>query len=308
MSEHVLQDVPAQQRVLIFGYNRGRFLENAVVSALRHIPDAAVTVIDDHSDDAETLHILDGIRERIEVLRPSRGDVNDRVTGGLHHAMNFAFDHCEGRGEDIVLVLQDDMQVVRDVRRHEISEMASFFRLPSASFVLGCGFTKTYRGTRNAQMHRVGNFYFRDSNAIGVATTYTDTGLFSIKRLRETIGHLTTGEASNQARSAEAGLRLGMTTMPVVSFLPFPISYRKRKRAWGSEILDRVSGAGVHPITPLAGEKLATFLARDPDVLPFDEDWLTAPTAPPCHYWSYSGGKSNARARGGWRRLLAEFL
>ncbi|MGR3824491.1 MAG: glycosyltransferase family A protein [Salipiger marinus] len=295
-------------RVFIFSYNRGAYLRNAVESVRRHMPFAQVTVMDDRSDDPDTRAVLAALP--VEVLTAPAPGAEHAVTGGLHGGMNRALDLAEAEGQTVVLMLQDDMMLVRDVAQADLDAAVAQFDRADASFVLGVTFAKTRRGARDIGLVLDGGVYRRPEAAAvsGAHCAYGDTGLFHIPRLRATLGRLEQGEKENEARARALGLRMGSLVFPFAHWLPFPVSWRGRKRVWRLRLLDLVCGAGVHVIAPLQGERLRRFLDRDPGDLPFAEDWLTAPTAPQALYWSLRGGAQNGLARGGWRSTLARRL
>ncbi|MDU8946151.1 glycosyltransferase family 2 protein [Ovoidimarina sediminis] len=297
--------------VFIFSFNRGKFLRNAVFSVLQNFPSSSLTIIDDHSDDPTTLRILDELRRVVRVYIAPRRDYT-ATTGGLHANMNTAIKLAEEAAATSVLFLQDDQQIVRKVSNEEIEEMLGFFSIKEASFVLSVSFLKKGGGHHAEMFEPFGHFLRRPAmvkqRLPNRLISYSDTGIFNIPRLRATVGSLAENEPLNEMRSNELGLVLGFAPWPFLHCLPFPTSYKRRKRGLVAHVADFLSGAGVHPISIMTEAESNRLKSRDVSKPAFAEDWLFAPTAPKSEVWSLTGGVSNLVARGGWRRRFGNIL
>lgn len=133
--------------------------------------------------------------------------------------------------------------------------------------------------------------------------SHADVGFYAVEKFFQQIGCLPAGELSAEKIMRARNYRMKIMSFPMIYFLPFPVSFRNSKRKMKTRIYDFISGAGVHPITPLEGQGLKSFFERDiKNELPWADEFLKAPTAPPHKYWSVRGGRSNYKARYFWWR------
>lgn len=82
--------------VVCFSYNRWRLLDNLVSSVREAIPGAAISIVDDGSDDPETISYLASLKHAsgITVVQPG-ASLRSRH-GGLHHNMQWYFaNYCK---------------------------------------------------------------------------------------------------------------------------------------------------------------------------------------------------------------------
>lgn len=300
--------------VFAFHYNRGASLDNLVASVGRHV-DAPLVIMDDDSDLPDARAVLDRLSRRHEIVRPAGQRETESWTGGLHANMTRALDIAAARGAEMALMVQDDMQIVRDVTAQDLALAARAFDRPGASCVLHACFLKANRGERadDGTMEPVlpGIYERRMIDPVrqaGKFLSFSDTGIMSVPHYQAQLASFRTGERANEEVLAWQDKRMGFLVNPFMHWCPMPVSFRGRQRRWQDRLADRLSGAGLHPITPLEGAALERLLHRDPAILPYAEDFLTAPSLPPVRYWSLRGGRSNLQARGGWRRSLARFL
>jgi glycosyltransferase involved in cell wall biosynthesis len=295
--------------VYIFSFNRGRFLEIAVQSVKENFPSTSICIVDDNSDDPETIAVLENLRNSVEVF--AHGDSRSAdTTGSLHSNMNYALSLAEAAGAKLALFMQDDQQIVRRVTEVELDLMQTFFDLENCSFVLHTCFMKkgSDRGHQD-KLKPYGDFFHRDPAVKTLLPWkgfgYSDVGIFSIPRCRETLGVLFEGEPRNMERAEQLGLQLGFLHVPFMHHLPFPISFRRKGRSFFARLADGLSGAAVHKFSTMSDESVQLMAARDRTSLAYAEDWLVAPTAPVAETWSIEGGMKNLVHRGGWRRKIA---
>jgi glycosyltransferase involved in cell wall biosynthesis len=300
--------------VFVFHYNRGRFLENALRSIDLHIR-APVIIVDDGSTDKESLEILDRFSKTYQVfIKPAQGS-SDRVTGGLHANMQWALSFASQQGAELALMVQDDMQIVRDVLRDDINVVTNAFNIPDASFVLQTCFLKANSAGRlddNTMREVIPGIYERTKTDAGVRAgkcfSYADTGFFSVPLFQKLMGTMKAGEKSKELAAHEKGLRLRFMANPFMHFLPLPSDLSKRDRRWQDRLSDYLAGANIHPVRSMTEEQATYFIERNKSIMPYAEDFLEVPTLPRCNYWSLRSGRSNLHSRGGWRKALARIL
>lgn len=300
--------------VFAFHYNRGEYLDNLVRSINTHVK-APLIIIDDGSTDHHSVQILKRLSKTHEVVIKPVEAVADRVTGGLHANMQWALAHASERGVNLVLMVQEDMQFVRNIVPTDIVTAMRGFDQPDSSFVIQTCFLKANRSKRidNGTMREVvPGLYERTKTESGMRAgkcfAYSDTGFFSIPLFQKHIGRLKVGERANEIAADEKGLRLRFMADPFMHFLPLPSDVFRPNRRWQDKIADRLAGAGIHPIRSMANDEVFLLTERKKSILPYAEDFLEVPTMPPCEYWSLRSGRSNLHSRGGWRRAISRLL
>ena len=296
--------------VFIFHFNRPDFLENAVRSVERHLPGVALTIMDDGSTLAAARACLARLAQTHEVLQPDGARASDAWTGGLHANMTRALHLAQRRGLRYAVMLQDDMQIVRPWREQDTAVVRTAFASPESSFVLyGCFFKGQARRSEPLETIAPRLVRRRAPSPDGKRhAAYVDAGIFDVAGFHAWGGTLRLGEKANEAALMDAGRRMPMMADPIMHWLPFPVSFRDRKRTVRERLADSLGGAGVHPISDMTIDNVAALCARPEHAPAYAEDWLQAPTAPAARYWSLRGGRENALARGGWRAALGKRL
>ena len=296
----------------VFHFNRPGYLENAVASLERHLPKVPVVVMDDGSNDPAARASLAsvGLRHEIVICRP-QATMAER-TGGLHANIQTALLRAAKDNQHYALMLQDDMQMVRPLDDLDWQAAERAFAPPDASFVLTVCFRKGVRRHRANERNYVAAGEGLCRRIIEEATpqhfAYSDVGLFDVRRFIALETNILSSEMANEHHFRRLGLRMSVLTAPFMHYLPFPITFRNRRRGIRASFADWLAGAGLHIIDDLTPVEILR-LRQLPDVIPpFAEDWLRAPTAPDAKFWSLHGGRSNLLARGGWRGMVGRML
>lgn len=299
-------------RIYLFSFNRPRFLKNCVASIEALAGAYPLTIVDDHSDDKKTRRLLARFCERHQVLRPDTADTQGTFkTGGLYPNKNLALAHAERHNVRYALYMHDDQQLVRQLTEADITRFDRYFgHYPDHFELHGC-FMKARLRPWDEQYMRPDNSglaYFRDADKARGHKHFSGSGLFHVARTRATLGEFAIGEKPNEAALAAAHIKLGFYAWPFMTWLPFPISYRGKKRSVEHAMVEHLGGGGFHPIRHMTGAEEQALLERNLEILPIAEDFLHAPSAPKARYWSTMGGFYNASARGGFRKSLARLL
>lgn len=296
--------------IYVFSFNRGQFLENCLQSVEACASGAPVTVIDDRSDDAYTLAVLKTFGRKLRVVTAGEAQISEHKTGGLYNNMRFAFNDARDSGKRFVLFLQDDMQLVRPILRRDITGAAAFFDVnPNAAELHTC-FMKRYYADRDEQLTKPdasGEAYLRPSSYPGFSG-FSAVGLFDIERVSELFGELQQGEYSNNEFAQKNGIQMGISTRPFMMWLPYPISHRGKHRNFPLQLVESLAGCGYYPYQIMTEERVARLLGRPLDQRPYAEDWLECEALKKVPVWSFAGGLSNLKARGGIRGLLGHWL
>ena len=101
----------------VLSYNRGEYLDNCVRSYHQFFGTGDILVIDDGSDDSDTLKTLNTLESNGDrVLRVSRESTGNMLHGGLWDNMDRGVDFAVEHDYDYIQFIQEDMQFVRDAR------------------------------------------------------------------------------------------------------------------------------------------------------------------------------------------------
>lgn len=304
----------ARLRVYIFSYNRATFLKNCVDSVVQQLPGVALTIVDDDSEDRRTQKLLANYEQdnQHQVMRPSTHAERQMFkTGGLYANKTLALHDAIAAGADYALFVHDDQQIVRQVDDDDIERFDAFFAANPTSIELHTCFMKHDLRESDAQLTRIDDSttaYFRDHPDARGHKHFTGSGLFHVGRTRQMFDTFPLGEKVNEAYFAERDVFVGFYAWPFMAWLPFPISYRGKKRALSHRVMEWLGGGGFHPIRYLSGDSARRLMERDIGIRPVAEDFLVAPTAPKAEKWSHMGGFHNASARRGFRKSVARLI
>ena len=305
-------DMSSRLRVYVFSYNRPEFLANIVASVETLIPDAALTIIDDDSEDRRMRKLLAQYESTRRILRPSTHARSQTYkTGGLYANKTLALADAVEHGADYALYMHDDQQIVRRVSGDDLARFDAFFAAnPSVLEIQPCFFKHDLRAAdrQYTRLDDSQNAYFRDQPNARGHRYFAGSGLFHVERTQQVIGTFGLGEKPNEAFLSERAIYMGLYAYPFMAWLPFPISYRGKKRAITHRLIEWLGGGGFHPIDYLDADETARLLNRDLGERPVAEDWLSAPSAPAAEKWSTMGGFYNASARRGFKKALARLL
>jgi glycosyltransferase involved in cell wall biosynthesis len=295
--------------IYVFSFNRGVFLENCLDSVRRCARGYETVLVDDGSTDPETVAVIDRHRRYFRSLEPQSGDVQALKTGGLYANMELAMQDARGRGHQLVLFLQDDMQLVRPLLERDLAAALDFFREePRAAQLQTCFMKRYFEGEddRVTVIDPTGTAYIRPDSSL--FSGFSAVGLFHVGRFTELFGSFHQGELANDDFAKRHGIRMGLAAHPFMMWLPYPISFRGQKRGFSLQLVERLAGCGFYPYEYMSPDAQARLLTRPQEQRPYAEDWLSPRYMRPARYWSFAGGNSNLRARGGWRGRLGSLL
>jgi hypothetical protein len=295
--------------VAIFAFNRPDYLRNCVGSVRRNIPGARLRVYDDASDDPAQIAYLESLG--LEAVRRTAADKARH--GGLYANMTAAL---AGAEHEHILMLQDDMQVVRPVGADDLDRIRTLFAADPARAFVGPLFMKAER------MRRFRRELCPDPGARAYVSppghgqdkkrclSYFDVHLAHVPRLRAV--NWVYDPAGEGTIAAQARARFGpMPVMadPIAFFCPEVPFFRHRdKKTLAARIAGRVLGQGLKAFHDMTPAEVAALKARDLSIWPVAEDFLR-PTDPrtrrPFVYkdvkarlWLYALHKVEQRLRG----------
>jgi glycosyltransferase involved in cell wall biosynthesis len=288
----------------VFSYNRGRFLRHCLETIKACGPGGKIIVIDDNSADPQTRSVLADVEQTDEVIRPPELLRTGAKTGGLYNNMNASFDLCRERGYERVIFIQDDMQFVRRLLPEDIERLdASFAANVNCVQIQTCFFRRSALSRMNGAflLDGSGHSLLQRPGVVTLRGNFSAIGVFDVRRVIDLLGRLETGEVANSEKARARGLVLPRYVHPFMNWLPYPESYRGRKRAFAHFIIEYMAGNGFHPIDMMTEAEASAFTSRAPDAFPVAEQYLRSPTAPRQDIWATTGGRPSLVARGGWR-------
>lgn len=288
--------------VFVFSYNRGRFLENCVISIEACLPAAPITIIDDRSTDPNTGEVLRTLAKRYEVVHSNPQGLTEHKTGGLSGGMNLAMSLAKARGHEHVLFLQDDMQLVRPVLPRDLDAIVSYFDAIPNTIQLSSNFGRALSAPDffdKFDVHTEASCYLRRLGMESGKSGFSDTGVFSVSRYSQLFGSFVLGELGNSQKAIQRGLRCGRSLYPFSSWLPYPTSFRGKHRSIQHRMFEYLGRSGYYPIDLMSDKSVDRLFARDPraDCAQMEE-YLHSPGCPRADIWSTGGGEYNFLAYG----------
>lgn len=262
--------------VAIMAYNRPDYLKNCVDSVRRNIPQARIRVYDDVSDDPQQLRYLKELGDEA-VISPSEDKGRH---GNLHANMAAAL---AGAQHDLLLILQDDMQVVRPVNADDIAQInACFQRFPESGFVSPL----FMRGDRMRRFKRElapmadMRFYISDPANRGDSKkflSYFDSHIAHVARLRAAKWNFNVpgGEGVNRQNARVVFGAMPMMADPFVFFCPeVPFFRNRQKKTLAARIARRFVGDTVKAYHDLTTDKVSALKSRPLSRWPEAEKFL----------------------------------
>ena len=151
--------------------------------------------------------------------------------------------------------------------------------------------------------------YIRSSDYQG-NSGFSDVGLFNVERFFELFSDIDMqkGERIKNKYARENGIYMGISLYPFMMWLPYPISFRGKKRDLFQKIIETIGGCGYYPYNIMDSSKINNLLKRDIENRPYAEDWLSVIGLSDVKIWSFTGGVPNLMARGGFRAKLGGLL
>ena len=205
--------------IAIFSYNRGAYLENCVTSVVRNMPGFPYLVYDDGSDESSTLSYLHRLGNQVRHMKSAS---NDRH-GGYYSNMQHALSACQA---DYLLMLQDDLQIVRPFDVHDLKKLHHIFEAnPDLAFISPlfmkgskrAYFQQRYQADQNLRCYR----WLADPNESNkVPQKYADIALLHVGRLRARGWQFATSEADNGLLADQLWSDMIQAAEPWIFYVP----------------------------------------------------------------------------------------
>ena len=264
---------PPSLDVAIFSYNRGAYLKNCVESLQRTMPGVRFTVFDDGSDEPGTMAYLQSLGENVRHMKSAGEDRH----GGYYNNMQAALDATQA---DYLLMLQDDLQVVRpfaqeDLSRiHQVFEQSPITVFISPLFMKGSKrayFQQRYQPDAGLRCYR----WSADPQESGkVPQKYADIAVLHVARLRQSGWRFAGSEEANGALANTLFGDMVQVAEPWVFYVPEEPAYRGRVLTFGAKLAVKMAGNTVKSFQDMSAQASVTFAQRDLSVYPFAEDFV----------------------------------
>jgi len=264
---------PPSLDVAIFSYNRGAYLKNCVESLQRNMPGVHFTVYDDGSDEPDTVAYLQSLGGHVRHMKSG----GDERHGGYYNNMQAALDATQA---DYLLMLQDDLQVVRPFAQEELSRIHEVFeQSPTTVFISPlfmkgskrAYFQQRYQADPALRCYR----WSADPQETGkVPQKYADIALLHVARLRQSGWQFAGSEEANGALADRLFGDMVQVAEPWVFYVPEEPAYRGRVLTFGAKLAFKMAGNQVKSFRDMSAPASTAFAQRDLGVYPFAEDFV----------------------------------
>lgn len=259
--------------VCIFSFNRGQFLAHCVDSVERCAPNWKICVVDDDSNDPHTLEVLNQLRTKHLVINAK--EVAGRKHGGLYANMQTALETFAS--EELILFLQDDMQIVRPLRKEDEEFFRQYFQADtSAGFLQPCflkGSTRE-RDWKTLKYNPESKLYVRENTDQSAGLHYSDILLASPVKLLATNWRFAESEPENDRQAARVFGKLGHLFAPFAMWLPEVPAYRGKRKTLALKIAEKRRQCGLYPFEYMSETEVKKLCERPASELPVAEDFL----------------------------------
>lgn len=267
----------------LFSYNRGKFLENCIASIEKSIEQAVnsglvspkIYIFDDDSDDRYTQEVLTKAALRHMIVTPPKGEAMASKFGGLYNNMARAVEMMPAGS--LVCFIQDDMQCVRQLTEHDLTDIQLFFdQHPKAAFLhpafLRGG--KRARDKKSMQLNDDGKSYFRINAKQSAGINFSAIVIFKVDKLRENNWTFEFREKINDIKAGEMFGKMGFMVNPFFLWLPNVPVYRGKRKTVALKFAEKIRKSGFYPVKFMTPEQSIHFTSRDFTHLPVAEDFL----------------------------------
>jgi glycosyltransferase involved in cell wall biosynthesis len=259
--------------IAIFSYNRGAYLENCVNSVLRNMPGVAFKVYDDGSDDPATVAYLKSLGHHVESMKSASDDRHGGYYNNMQHALQTS-------AADYLLMLQDDLQIVRAFGEADLNHLHQVFAVnPTVAFISPLfmkGSKRDYFQQRyQADDHwRCYRWLADPSETNKVPQKYADITLLHVNRLRSGGWQFAASEADNGELADQLWGDMIQAAEPWIFYVPEEPAYRGRVLTFGAKLAAKMAGDEVKAFHDMSAAESLAFAQRPLSVYPFAEDFV----------------------------------
>jgi len=259
--------------IAIFSYNRRAYLENCVTSVVRNMPGIPYLVYDDGSDDSSTLSYLHRLGNQVRHMKSASHDRH----GGYYSNMQHALSACQA---DYLLMLQDDLQIVRPFGVHDLNKLQEIFEAnPDLAFISPlfmkgskrAYFQQRYQADQHLRCYR---WLAGPNESNKVPQKYADIALLHVSRLRAKGWQFAASEADNGLLADQLWPDMIQASEPWIFYVPEEPAYRGRLLTFGAKLAAKMAGNQVKTFRDMSPHESLAFAQRPLSVYPFAEDFV----------------------------------
>lgn len=273
-------------RFVVCSYNRGAFLRHCVDTIERCAPGHAITVMDDSSDDSETIKILDAIAARHEVINSA--SLSGHKHGGLYENMQAALERSD---DELICFLQDDTQLVRPMEPRDEGDLhAAFDAAPDLAFVSPCfirGIALKHKQDRDFRFDADTGLWYWHPQKRSTGAYYSDVVIAHRSRLQQAGWRFEQGESANDRQARRTFRRMGHMAVPFAMWLPNVPTYRGKRKTLALRWAERYRKSGFYRLHRLDPEQVSTIRNRAAPTPPLAEDCLQSEDPALKRPWTY---------------------
>ncbi len=255
--------------VFVFSYNRGAWLDNLIQSVTKLLApplDVELHIFDDHSNDEQTLQVLDRLRAQgVHIHHATDFDMQGRGSrGGLHAGIEASLTRVARKGS-LALLLQDDMEIVRPVTVADLAMVRDLVQKTGNPFVYVNFLTGGEEYRKKTMNWSEGGYYIKYSPRERRYRAYTDVCAVDVDFLRKSKFAFERSEKKIDHLAAKVFGPMAWSPYPFTAMLPDPAVYRE----------GRLFSGQVFSFQDFEKESLARFMRRDVQLeLPAAEKYL----------------------------------
>lgn len=259
--------------IAIFSYNRGAYLENCVNSVLRNMPGWTFKVYDDGSDDPATVMYLNSLGDKVAHMKSASDDRH----GGYYNNMQQALQACTA---DYLLMLQDDLQIVRTFDESDLNHLHQVFEVnPKLAFISPLfmkGSKRDYFQQRYQADDTLRCYRWRadPTETNKVPQKYADIALLNVARLRSGGWQFAASESGNGQLADQLWDDMIQAAEPWIFYVPEEPAYRGRVLTFGAKLAAKMAGDEVKAFHDMSAAEALAFAQRPLSVYPFAEDFV----------------------------------
>jgi len=295
--------------VYIFTYNRLQYLQNAIQSVEKFYPYETIYIVDDGSDDPEMLSFIEKNKNKYEFIFPNSKIIGDR--GGLYSNLNYCMNHAKKNDYDYVLMMFDDLQIVRNISSSELEQDAYYLKNNSLrAYGIVPSFFPITEKSAGIELNLCvqDNYYVAKKDCTIQTYNLADVGVVSVRNFFDLMKKFEINESLSQKKCREKNLVAPHSWLPIGSRLPFQEYKRRGRNPKAIELLNVVSKRGFYPFNDMTELTVEALANRNRYEFPYAENWLHAPGVPQ-DVWSFWGESFGIELLGGEdEKLLAEKL
>jgi len=255
---------PGNTLLCVFSFNMGRTLETCLRSIDKHCAGLPVAIVDDGSEDPETLRVLEARRTRLREFYINRTPKEGRRLGNLYSNIQRMCDFAAAKGFSFLFLIQDDTQFVRPMDERVRREYAGLF---AHDDVLQIDPRFLRRGGEIDVLHDLNAYCFPTSDN---RSSYSDVGILDLRKMGAINWRFLSSEKENKKALSALGYRRLFPFTPTMMHVPFPKVYRKGERRKNTFPLNR----GAYHFHDMSRSEIEAMDQRDLSRIPYFRDYL----------------------------------